>query len=48
MITGNLYILAGIALFALLVALAVRAAGVAGSPGAGRLTAAPAPKPHEA
>jgi hypothetical protein len=48
MITGNLYILAGIALFALLVALAVRAAGVVGSPGTGRLTAAPAPKPHEA
>ena len=48
MITGNLYILAGIALFALLVALAVRAAGVAGSPGTGRLTAAPAPQPHEA
>jgi alpha-1,2-mannosyltransferase len=48
MITGNLYILAGIALFALLVALAVRAGGVAGGPGAGRLTAAPAPKPHEA
>jgi hypothetical protein len=46
MITGNLYTLAGIALFALLVALAVRAAGIAGSPGTGRLT--PAPPPHEA
>jgi alpha-1,2-mannosyltransferase len=46
MITGNLYTLAGIALFALLVALAVRAAAIAGSPGTGRLT--PAPPPHEA
>jgi alpha-1,2-mannosyltransferase len=46
MITGNLYTLAGIALFALLVALAVRAAGIAGSPRTGRLT--PAPPPHEA
>jgi alpha-1,2-mannosyltransferase len=46
MITGNLYTLAGIALFALLVVLAVRAAGIAGSPGTGRLT--PAPPPREA
>jgi alpha-1,2-mannosyltransferase len=47
MITGNLYTLAGIALFALLVAFAVRAARAAGQR-PGRLTPEPAPPPQAA
>jgi len=47
LITGNLYILAGIALFALLLVFALDAARAAG-PGAGRLIPAAAPPPREA
>jgi alpha-1,2-mannosyltransferase len=46
LITGNLYILAGIALFGLLLVFALDRTRVAGS-GAGRLTPAAAPAPHE-